>query len=446
MDYKQDVTPNLDPTVSSDGVVLTDWYEWCLATVETAFGTPRLYPTAWAAWEAATIKHQDQNWPIGVYFPIWFSGAGGDGHVAFAYVNSNGSMGIWTSPYEHVPYFYTGYGSVAALADGYHVTYVGWSEDLSGIRLIEPAAPPYTVTPITPKQVLVGSGMHEWNLSLATFDDVDNNPFTTAGDNHIITAVATLVRPDFSQYTYYLEDVSSPIGWNTLDCTDYTAPVVIPPTPPPSPANITSPVTAPNKTPYKVVADVPTFSSVTDATNHTNPTGSLEPSNIKYYQFNQLNGMVAITTTPGLSQGIWINPADNVVVPVVVPETSADVRASYKRFFPTNDPLSYRIVEDYVVKDMVYSGKPVTIYADHDIEIYGTFMVNGHTYLRPAVSEEDAKYIHYYYGIPTTDVNSGAPYLENLYDVKDRILYGWEKFYDKVVQTVEGIFHPKKVK
>ena len=134
--WKQEVTPNLDPTVYEGGVALGDWYGMCLATVETAFNTARIYPRAIDAWDATTAKHEDQNFPTGVYFPVWFSGYEGFGHVAFAYINDNGQMNIWTSPYKHVPYFFTGYNSIQELADGYHITYLGWSEDLAGSTLI----------------------------------------------------------------------------------------------------------------------------------------------------------------------------------------------------------------------------------------------------------------------------------------------------------------------
>jgi hypothetical protein len=67
-------------------------------------------------------------------------------------------MSIWTSPFRHVPYFYTGYNSVDELANGYGVTFVGWSEDIGGMRVIEfladqpalaiPPAPVVVNTPV----------------------------------------------------------------------------------------------------------------------------------------------------------------------------------------------------------------------------------------------------------------------------------------------------------
>jgi hypothetical protein len=135
--YKQLVNPNLNPVVIQDGKPLLDWYGWCLATVECAFNTARTGRTAWDEWiNFVKIKHQDRNFPVGVYFPIWFSGYGGAGHVAIAFLNATGHMSIWTSPWHHKPYFDT-YGSINALASGYGVTFVGWSEDLAGVQLVK---------------------------------------------------------------------------------------------------------------------------------------------------------------------------------------------------------------------------------------------------------------------------------------------------------------------
>lgn len=152
MSYKQIVAPNLDPVVYENGKPLLDWCGWCLATVECAFGTARTGRTAWDEWtNYVHKKHADRNWPRGVYFPIWFSGYGGEGHVAIAYVNSAGAMNIWTSPYEHIPYFNTQYHDVDTLARGYGVTYVGWSEDIGGSTLIEPipSVPMITLAQLT---------------------------------------------------------------------------------------------------------------------------------------------------------------------------------------------------------------------------------------------------------------------------------------------------------
>jgi hypothetical protein len=238
MQYIQNVTPNLDPVVYVKGKVLLDWLGWCLATVETAFGTPRKYGCATDAWNGTNARHEDRNFPVGVYFPIWFSywatidGEYKDwGHVAIAYVNPNGSMNIWTSPWSHKPYFDT-YSSVDRLAAGYHSTYVGWSEDLSGVSLISGIQPPPPFTFVIEavnKQVFVTPDHHKWNLDRDNFEDICNNPIGNSPADPI-TIQGILHRSDIPQYSYYIEDVNSHQGYNTLDCNDYVPPAA--PTPP----------------------------------------------------------------------------------------------------------------------------------------------------------------------------------------------------------------------
>lgn len=162
MSWKQNVTPNLDPYVYVNGVLKTDWFGWCLATVRCAYNAPYSGLNAWSGWLYYTkFRHEDRNFPIGVYFPIWYSGYGGQGHVAFAYVNTTGQMNIWTSPFTHTPYFYTGYHDVDALARGYGVKYAGWSEDIGGMRVVEwqedlppqlPPPPPPVEPTLPPEQ------------------------------------------------------------------------------------------------------------------------------------------------------------------------------------------------------------------------------------------------------------------------------------------------------
>ena len=255
MKYRQLVTPNLDPTVYNAGKILLDWYGWCLATIETAFGTARIYPNAWAAWLATTKKHEDKDFPRNVYFPIFFSGSNGDGHIALAYVNDNGQMGIWTSPYKHTPYFFTGYTSVDQLAAAYHVTFVGHSEDLAGTSIIEavpdPTPPPAPVVEavkpanitytkldnpidlITNKQPT-----HWWGLGYTDYTNVVsqaelpiNTPFTAYGKatrTDLDHPVYYMTEADFSQ-----ADVTGvPANNNGINTVDLSPAPVATPEPP----------------------------------------------------------------------------------------------------------------------------------------------------------------------------------------------------------------------
>lgn len=132
MNYTQLVAPNLDPVVYQNGAALTDWLGWCLAVAWTAFGGKTTSPTAWSAWtNSVQFKHTD-SLPTGVYVPVWFSGYGGSGHVA---IYKDGT--VWSSPYTHKSSMDV-LSSIAQLEKYYGVTYVGWSEDIGGVRVVQP--------------------------------------------------------------------------------------------------------------------------------------------------------------------------------------------------------------------------------------------------------------------------------------------------------------------
>lgn len=322
------------------------------------------------------------------------------------------------------------------------------SQIMGVLRLIN-VSPPYTITSTFPSKIFKANKQptNKYNITYYSFDDVASHVMETFDLG--ATMGATMIVNHVDGYQYYLNDVTDPGGYNIADWDEYVAPVPVVPYVPPA-----APVTGTPVEKYVLVTTLKTYATAANAQSGANPVSTLSAGT--YIVFSKDNKAYNLTSDNTKDMEQWVNTIDNVVPAVVTPpapvvtpepekiETSNDIRASYKRFFPTNDPLTYRVVDDYVVKDMVTSGKPITIYANHDIEIYGTFVVNGHTFLRPAVTPDDAKYIQYYYGIPTTNINSGAPYLENLYDVSERIKYGWEKLYDKVVQTIEGIFKPKK--
>ena len=141
--WRQIVEPNLDPYVYDNGVLLNDWLGWCLAVAETCFGSARVAPSAWNAWtDYVQVKHYDRNIPSGVFVPIWFSGYYGYGHVA---IFKDGI--VYSSPVSHKPYIDT-WGSIAEVERNYGVSYVGWSEDMVGTRVVE--FQPDPVPPVEP--------------------------------------------------------------------------------------------------------------------------------------------------------------------------------------------------------------------------------------------------------------------------------------------------------
>lgn len=258
MGWRQDVAPNLNDQslvvffgTIGVGNPLADWYGDCAAVVRNAFGIAN--PVGSSAWQIYTkynqVNHADRNWPIGMYFPIWFSGYGGQGHVAIAYWNGS-SLQIWTSPYTHKAYF-DHYTDVDRLASGYGVTYAGWSEDFAGTRLIDyvPDAPvhPYSVENIDPKVMVAPNGATEWNLDDTDWSQFNTNPVgrLAAGETVTVNAIAHHNLGG----SYYMLDPNSPYGFNTADITDYTPPVVTPPadpTPPPADTTPTEPTTPPS--------------------------------------------------------------------------------------------------------------------------------------------------------------------------------------------------------
>jgi len=109
---------------------------YCLQYAHDVFGIGAKYPTAWQAWEHAQYKHTDQNFPP-VPVLASFSGANGDGHIE---VHVPG-VGFSASPYNRA----TGHEVLATIAEveqHYGVKYVGWAEDINGVRVAEQVADP----------------------------------------------------------------------------------------------------------------------------------------------------------------------------------------------------------------------------------------------------------------------------------------------------------------
>lgn len=175
---KQLVQPNLDPYIYDGGVAINDWLGWCLGYVNAAFNvTPHAY-TAWRAWTGTTGKrHEDRNFPTDVYFPVWFKHFGtyngtydNWGHVAICYVRGDtGAMQIWSSPITHKPFADT-WSSIGEVERYYSSTFVGWSEDLGGVQLID------TSPDIAPNQRITAAkanAREEPRTSAPVFQEID---------------------------------------------------------------------------------------------------------------------------------------------------------------------------------------------------------------------------------------------------------------------------------
>ena len=138
MSYKQLITPNINISATAG---------MCLEYVDNAIrATQRTY-TAQIAHDTAKQKgwvRADNNYPRNVWFVMFWSIDNGDyqglGHVALAFVDSNGAMQIHDSevhrnarqPYNSIQELAGWFGSV-----GTRLTYLGWSIGVDGTILIE---------------------------------------------------------------------------------------------------------------------------------------------------------------------------------------------------------------------------------------------------------------------------------------------------------------------
>lgn len=132
MNYEQLIQPNLK-------IVGTP--ELCLVYVREVFGVAALYPTAAAAWQNAQYKHTGT--PPANAVPIWFSYNQPTGHVA---VWNNGTVYSTTAQGDKT------FTSIQALMNyiGEGIEYLGWSEDINNVRVVQPQG--VDMQP-TPKQV-----------------------------------------------------------------------------------------------------------------------------------------------------------------------------------------------------------------------------------------------------------------------------------------------------
>ena len=130
MNYTQLVRPN--PNVSCEPT-------WCYKYVGDAFGGkfPVVYTTAIMGWEKAKFQHL-QLPPLEVYVPIFFSLSNDvRGHAAL--FMSDGSVYSCSSSTLDTPIHYD--SIKAMIADyarvGNTLTYLGWTEDFSGLRIVK---------------------------------------------------------------------------------------------------------------------------------------------------------------------------------------------------------------------------------------------------------------------------------------------------------------------
>ena len=166
-----------EPRIVSDNAGL------CLRFVQSVYNAPVKYASAWDAWRATTLKHENRDLPP-VSVPVWFSHYGtygtpptyaNWGHVV-AYFPDRGQF--LSSPGQ-------GYGhewldSIEAVERRFNSTFVGWSEDINGLQVAVHTANP-TPTPtgkginmIVKVQCLHDGWAAIWNMNTGAFQHIDD--------------------------------------------------------------------------------------------------------------------------------------------------------------------------------------------------------------------------------------------------------------------------------
>lgn len=126
---------------------------WCLQYVRQTFGLAGVHPSATAGWAASLTKHRDQNFPEGVWVPLWFFMEDEPlGHVVLRAPDGSiySTTDLSTTPRRH-----------PSLSDlmriyagaGLPLTYLGWTEDIEGVAVVDGSASLAYAGDITPETV-----------------------------------------------------------------------------------------------------------------------------------------------------------------------------------------------------------------------------------------------------------------------------------------------------
>lgn len=401
MSCTQLVSPNLS-TAGNVG--------YCLAFVEAAYTTPHgLYLYATQAWEATQYKHTDQNFPDGMYVPIWFSymiNGIDEGHVAIHMPDGR----VLSSPWQS--------GTTQAILpniseleriysnNGQHpLTYLGWSEDISGKHVVEylPDAPPYTLSPITPKQIQLKTDTHRWNVTIPDLPTILERPISSALKGEIILVNQLCTHID--GITYLIPADGDLSGYDRDDCEDY-----IPP-PPKIYAAPSVAVTAKAAQTYKLLTTLPTYASAPDAMANSNGGAPLPPGT--YYVWGT-DGKALQLGIDNIHDptGNWVNTLynkipDAVIVPPSVPE-DPNAWKDTLTLFPDGKSRTYKSLGNWHIID--YAGvdtNGIDITETEPVPIFGSFKKGDLTYLYPRLAVDTSH--ERFYGIPTTNVYSGLP-------------------------------------
>lgn len=185
MSYKQLIQPNLNIVGTVGG---------CLKYARQMFGAPAGPLYAWEAWENAKYKHEDTNFPTNVAVPLWYSYRTNEGHVT---VEVEG-RGIYSAPYAKNT-THAVLGSIADVERIYGVKYVGWSEDINGVRVVEPVTSNSPLSQYVGKTVHLSGSVPSWRVY-------------KVGSVSPRTAVATLDPAKFGGISYVIQGTDTSLN------------------------------------------------------------------------------------------------------------------------------------------------------------------------------------------------------------------------------------------
>lgn len=224
-------------------------------------------------------------------------------------------------------------------------------------------------------------------------------------------------------------------------CTYALIPIISVPPSPPIPAPIAPPVVTPVVVPdppnppsgalpvpipitrYSVVKTILAFLAYTKAASHEDANTTLSEGS--YYLCKETGGMLLLKKSmDGI--GYWINPADNILDPIVetptepndkvVPSNSPSFfKSSYSSFSEDRKPVKYVFLDDYVISDLSGYRPAISAKKYSEINIYGTFVKDGKMYYRPKLQSDTL--FQYYFGIPALDPFTGVPIIEPYDDI-----------------------------
>lgn len=293
-----------------------------------------------------------------------------------------------------------------------------------------PNAAAFSVENIPHKQVQITKNTSLWDLNQRSWPGMVNNPAGSAENGKLVET--SRIAKHILGGKYYIPDGESYLGYNVVDCLDYTAPAPAPeavPTPPPAPP--VRPGGNPDNR-YTVIRVIPGYMTGTQAGNHTNQANEVAPGEYFVYNVHPNNpNLINVTSKLGVP-GSWINAADNVETPpppppapepvpeptpVPEPVVEAPVPSWKDSFVPFSGPVQYIANKDISVQDLSGQGidLPLQRYDPGSgtnigvVSAFGTVTKGSIDYYRLKTGNDPE--FKLWYAVPKLDPITGTPNL-----------------------------------